>query len=55
MIVYGTYEEIDALKDFFINLNNTELARIVKVKFSEVKTVSLDKELLYEMERNIKS
>lgn len=55
MIIYGTHKEIDALKDFFINLPNTELAHITKVKFSEIKMVPLDEELLYEMEKNIEN
>lgn len=53
MIIYGTYKEVDALKDFFANLPNTELACMNEMKLSDVIMVPLDEELLYEMKKNI--
>lgn len=53
MIIYCTHKEVNALKDFFVNLPNTELARMNQMKFSDVRMVPLGEELLYEMEKNI--
>lgn len=55
MILYGTHKEVDALKDFFVNLSNSELTHMNQIKFSDVKMVPLSEELLYEMEKNIES
>lgn len=55
MILYGTHKEVDALKDFFVNLSNSELTHMNQIKFSDVKMVPSSEELLYEMEKNIES
>lgn len=55
MIIYGTHKELDVLKDFFVNLQNTELAHMNQMKFSDVIMVPLDEELLYKMEENIET